>query len=104
MINKNKINLVYKKIIQFCRTVLDKKYFTKTMLLIIAFLLLVLIWLNRYSYSASVDSHDEVAGWRINNFTGVGCALSMKFETMPGIKTYKVIYDFSNCIKINRSN
>ncbi len=40
---------------------------SKTLLYIIIFLLLVLIWMNRYSYTNN---------WSIDNLTGIGCHIA----------------------------
>lgn len=59
---------LYKKWIEIAKSILDRKYFTKITLLVIVLLLVLLIWLNRYSYSP--------LGWgsRVSNLTGSGCS------------------------------
>lgn len=63
----NKKYLSYKKFLETIKWLLDKKYFTKVVLVVIVLLLILLIWINTSSYAKSV--------WetKINNFTGIGC-------------------------------
>ncbi len=61
------------KWIKIAKSILDKRYFTKIILIIIVLLLCLLIWLNRYSYSP--------LGWgaKVNNLTGQGCSKILVF-------------------------
>ena len=90
MINRNKMSLMYKKMILSIKTTLGQKYFTKVTLLIIVFLLGILIWLNRYSYS-----FEQGTGLRINNFTGKGCITTRRFSID---KKGGMFYDLSECL------
>lgn len=94
MINRNKISLIYGKILKSIKTLLDLKYFTKVVLSIIVLLLGILIWLNRYSYS-----FEQGTGLRINNFTGKGCITNHSFSTN---KSGNIFYDLSACSEIVR--
>lgn len=94
MINENKISLIYRKMILSIKTTLDQKYFTKVTLLIIIFLLGILIWLNRYSYT-----FEQGWGLRINNLTGKGCLATNTFSVN---KRGNMFYDLSGCAQTSR--
>lgn len=83
---------------ELIKKVFQYRFYKEIVLLIILFLLLILVWLNRYSYSASVDTNG-VIGWKINNFTGKACALQLSGNTEL-TKGGNLIYDFADCLKI----
>ncbi len=55
------------KFLQIIKKIVDQKYFARVILIIIVLLQILLLWLNRFSYTKG--------GWEteINNFTGIGC-------------------------------
>lgn len=73
--------------------------FSKTMLLIIVILLLVLVWLNRYSYVLGINTEEGNSVWeayKINNFTGIGCHVRAK----PDFNSNKIYQNFTECTEI----
>lgn len=76
--------------------IFEKRYVIHIMLIVITILLSILVWINRYSYVLG----EQREAWRINNFTGKGCALDAYIDRELSLSSNNLIKDFTRCIKV----